>query len=203
MAVAHLRLAPTSSASISVADRLSPSGVSQLRWRSRPVTMTRSPLARESARCSAVDFSVVEGAGGDQVVEVAGRLPQLAVAVADRGGGDPGELFGQHCPGVPSTRGVAGGRELDPTRRSLELGRLEPLEQHRGNPVRWSGEIAPGCPPVGAAGGMTAGWGDHIATPAPPVHMGQAPRLDVAQVGGGQVDAPLGCQLTTAAVMSR
>jgi hypothetical protein len=28
-------------------------GVSQLRWRSRPVTMTRSPLARESARCSA------------------------------------------------------------------------------------------------------------------------------------------------------
>src|SRR5215207_5231452 len=32
---------------------LLPSGVSQLRWRSRPVTMTRSPLARESARCSA------------------------------------------------------------------------------------------------------------------------------------------------------
>jgi hypothetical protein len=28
-------------------------GVSQLRWRSRLVTMTRSPLERESARCSA------------------------------------------------------------------------------------------------------------------------------------------------------
>jgi hypothetical protein len=36
-----------------------------------------------------VDLAVVEGAGGDQVVEVAGRLPQLAVALARRGGGDP------------------------------------------------------------------------------------------------------------------
>src|SRR4029453_518015 len=53
LAVAHLREAPTSSASISVTERLSPSGVSQLRWRRRPVTITRSPLARESARCSA------------------------------------------------------------------------------------------------------------------------------------------------------
>jgi hypothetical protein len=41
-----------------------------------------------------VDFAVVEGAGGDQVVEVAGRLPELPVAVADGGGGDPGELLG-------------------------------------------------------------------------------------------------------------
>ena len=49
--VAHLREAPTSSASSSVTDRFSPSGVSQLRWRSRPVTMTRSPLPRESAWC--------------------------------------------------------------------------------------------------------------------------------------------------------
>jgi hypothetical protein len=46
---ANLRLAPTSSASISATDRFSPSG-SQLRWRSRPVTITRPPLARESAR---------------------------------------------------------------------------------------------------------------------------------------------------------
>jgi 2-oxoacid dehydrogenases acyltransferase (catalytic domain) len=34
--------APTSSASISVIERLSPSGVSRLRWRSRPMTITRS-----------------------------------------------------------------------------------------------------------------------------------------------------------------
>src|SRR5512133_3971609 len=53
LAVVHLREAPTSSASISVTDRLSPSGVSQLRCRSRPVTITRSPLESESARCSA------------------------------------------------------------------------------------------------------------------------------------------------------
>jgi hypothetical protein len=39
LAVAHLSEAPTSSASSSVTERLSPSGVSQLRWRSRPVTM--------------------------------------------------------------------------------------------------------------------------------------------------------------------
>ncbi len=48
-----MRLAPTSWASSSVTDRLSPSAVSQLLVRSRPVTITRSPLARESARCSA------------------------------------------------------------------------------------------------------------------------------------------------------
>jgi transposase len=53
LAVAHLSEAPTSSASSSVTDRLSPSGVSQLRWRSRPVTRTRSPLVRDSARFSA------------------------------------------------------------------------------------------------------------------------------------------------------
>ena len=42
-----------------------------------------------------VDVVVVEGAGGDQVVEVAGRYPQLLVALADRGGGNPGQLGGQ------------------------------------------------------------------------------------------------------------
>ena len=37
-----------------------------------------------------VDLVVVEGAGGDQVVEVAGGFPQPLVAVALGGGGDPG-----------------------------------------------------------------------------------------------------------------
>jgi hypothetical protein len=41
-----LEAGPTSSASSSVTDRLSPSGVSQLRWRSRPVTITRWPLGQ-------------------------------------------------------------------------------------------------------------------------------------------------------------
>ena len=39
------------------------------------------------------DLAVVEGADRDQVVEVVGRLPQLAVALADRGGGDPGSSW--------------------------------------------------------------------------------------------------------------
>ena len=42
-----------------------------------------------------VDLVVVEGAGGDQVVEVAGGFPQLLVAVAVGGGGDPGQLLGE------------------------------------------------------------------------------------------------------------
>src|SRR5829696_5785489 len=53
LAVAHFREAPTSSASSSVTDRFSPSGVSQLRCRNRPVTITRSPLPSDSARFSA------------------------------------------------------------------------------------------------------------------------------------------------------
>src|SRR5215218_8726029 len=52
-AVAHLRLGPTSSASISTIDRLSPSGVSQARLLRRPLTMTRLPLATDSATFSA------------------------------------------------------------------------------------------------------------------------------------------------------
>jgi hypothetical protein len=40
------------------------------------------------------------------------------------------------------------------------------------------------------AGGVAAGWGDHIATPAPPVHMREILGVEVAQAGGGQVDAP-------------
>src|SRR6266508_645848 len=52
-AVAHRRLGATSSASISVTERLSPSGVSQVRVRSRPRTTARLPLARDSAMFSA------------------------------------------------------------------------------------------------------------------------------------------------------
>jgi len=59
-----------------------------------------------------VDLAVVEGAGGDQVVEVAGRLPQLPVALADGGGGDLGELLGQGRPRIAVSPGDAGGRKL-------------------------------------------------------------------------------------------
>jgi hypothetical protein len=37
---------------------------------------------------------------------------------------------------------------------------------------------------------VAAGWGDHIAAPAPPIHMPQANRVDVAQAGGSQVIVP-------------
>jgi hypothetical protein len=50
-----------------------------------------------------VDLAVVQHPGGDQVVEVAARFPQLAVAMADGGGGDPGQLLGQGRSGVALT----------------------------------------------------------------------------------------------------
>jgi len=59
-----------------------------------------------------MDFAVVAGAGGDQVVEVAGRLPQLAVALTDPGAGDPGQLLGQGRPRIPVTWAVHKGWEL-------------------------------------------------------------------------------------------
>src|SRR5918992_6241546 len=52
-AVAHRRLGPTSSASISTVDLVSPSVVSHERDRSLPTTTTRLPLVRDSATFSA------------------------------------------------------------------------------------------------------------------------------------------------------
>jgi hypothetical protein len=40
------------------------------------------------------------------------------------------------------------------------------------------------------AAGVAAGRGDHIAAPAPPVHMGQPIGLDIAQAGEGQIEMP-------------
>src|SRR5699024_11621966 len=51
--VAYFRDGPTSSASTSKTVRFSPSRVSKLRWRSRPVTTTRSPLFSDLATFSA------------------------------------------------------------------------------------------------------------------------------------------------------
>src|SRR4029453_10489084 len=53
----------------------------------------QQPTAVRRGQQPLVDLAGVEGAGGDQVVEVAGRLPQLAVALARRGGGDPSQFF--------------------------------------------------------------------------------------------------------------
>jgi hypothetical protein len=137
-----------------------------------------------------VDLAVVERADGDQVVEVAGRLPQLAVALADRGGGDPGELFGQRPPRIATTGAVSDGWELDWTGWSLALAGLEPLEQHSGYLPEWGLQIAPGGPLVGVAAGVAAGWGDHIAATAPPIHMLEVAELNVAEAGWGNVVMP-------------
>jgi hypothetical protein len=56
-----------------------------------------------------VDLAVVEGAGGDQVVKVAGRLPQLPVAFPPAGSGDAGEFLGQGRPDIAVTRAVGAG----------------------------------------------------------------------------------------------
>jgi hypothetical protein len=59
-----------------------------------PRFLSQEAAAFGSGQEPSVDLAVVEGAGGDQVVEVAGRLPQLPVAAADGSGGDPGQLLG-------------------------------------------------------------------------------------------------------------
>jgi hypothetical protein len=138
----------------------------------------QQPTALSGIQERLVDLVGVEGAGRDQVVEVAGRLPQLAVALADGGGGDPGQLLGQCCSRVPISRSLADGREFDLAGRSLELGGLEPLQQHRGNLAGLHVQVAPWDPLVGPAADVAAGGGDHIATPAPPIHMLQPDRRD-------------------------
>jgi hypothetical protein len=132
-----------------------------------------------------VDLAVVEDAGGDQVVEVAGRLPQLAVAVADGSGGDAGELLGQGRPRIAVSPGGAGGRKLNrvswPHLRSV----FQPCSQRCRGLGQRDFEIAARGPEVGVAGGVAAGWGDYLAAPASPVHMGQPGRAGVAEAGGG------------------
>jgi hypothetical protein len=51
-----------------------------------------------------VNLALIEGASGDQVVEVAGRLPQLGVAATHPGPGDAGQLGGQGRPGIARAR---------------------------------------------------------------------------------------------------
>jgi hypothetical protein len=53
VAVAHRRLAPSSSATTSTTDRAEPSSAVQLRCWSRPTTTTRLPFDNDSAACSA------------------------------------------------------------------------------------------------------------------------------------------------------
>ena len=117
----------------------------------------QQPAALGGRQQPLVDLAVVEGAGGDQVVEVAGRLPQLAVALADRGGGDPGQLLGQGRPRIAVARAVGGGRELDRTGWSLALAGLEPLAAAPRAPGR-VGCRDRGRGPTGRGGRRRGGW---------------------------------------------
>jgi hypothetical protein len=75
--------------------------------------LTKQPRPLRGREEPLVDLAVVEGAGGDQVVEVAGRLPQLPVALALGSGGDSGQLLGQGRPRIAITSPVSDGWELD------------------------------------------------------------------------------------------
>jgi hypothetical protein len=79
-----------------------------------------------------VDLAVVEGASGDQVVEVAGRLPQLPVAVADRSGGNPSQFLDEGGPRIAVFWGGAGCRKLYRSRGAVRRAALQPRQQHPG-----------------------------------------------------------------------
>ena len=103
-----------------------------------------------------VDLAVVEGAGGDQVVEVAGRLPQLAVALADRGGGDAGELLGQGRPRIAVSPGGAGGRKLDRASWPRWRSAFQPARNGAGTSASGVSRSRPG--PTGRGGRRRGGW---------------------------------------------
>jgi hypothetical protein len=67
---------------------------------------------------------------------------------------------------------------------------LQPLQQGRWDLGEWGVQVAAGDPLVGVAGAVAAGWGDHIAAPAPPVHLLEVAGTDVAQAGRSQVIVP-------------
>jgi hypothetical protein len=60
------------------------------------VEETAAPGGLEEA---GFDLVLVEGAGGDEVEQVAGRLPQLLVAPARLGGGEAAEFAGERARG--------------------------------------------------------------------------------------------------------
>ena len=109
----------------------------------------QQPAALGGLEQPLVDVVVVEGAGGDQVVEVAGRLPQLAVALAHRGGGNPAQLLGQGRPRIAVCRGGAGGRKRHRTNRSLRRLAFQPCSQRCRDLGEWGIEVAAADPLVG------------------------------------------------------
>jgi hypothetical protein len=103
-----------------------------------PWLLSQQPAAVGRLEQAALDLGRVEGAGGDEVVQVAPGLPQLPVAPANRGGGDPGQLLDQGRPHIG---------------RPGPIGRRQPDQQRGGRADRWALELGP--EPLGQRG---RGW---------------------------------------------
>jgi hypothetical protein len=89
-----------------------------------------------------VDLAMVEGAGGDQVVEVAGGFPQLAVALALGGGGDPSNFLSECRLPIARSWSVAH-RDGDDRGGSVGLAMLQPLQQGRWDLGEWVSRARP------------------------------------------------------------
>jgi hypothetical protein len=136
-----------------------------------------------------VDLVVVEGAGGNEVVEVAGGLPQPLVTLALGGGGDPSQLLGEGRLPIAGSWPVAY-RDGGDRGGSVGLAMRQPLQQGRWDLGQWGIQVPAGDPLVGVARAVPAGWGDDIAATTPPIHLLQVPGTDVAQAGRGQIEMP-------------
>jgi hypothetical protein len=133
------------------------------------------------------DLFLVEDPAGDVAVDLERRAVEGAVALAGGGPAEGGQLVGQHSPAV----GVAGQVRLGcagwPGR-----GRRVGVEQK----AEGGRDLGQGCltetahPPVGAGGGMPAGWGKYTATDAAPVDVGEAAGWAVAEPGRGEPGVP-------------
>jgi hypothetical protein len=91
------------------------------------------PAAFSGPEQAVVDLVVVEGASGDQVVEVAGGFPQPLVALAPGGGGDPGQFLSEGRLPIARSWSVAP-RDGDDWGGSVGLAMLQPLQEGSGHP---------------------------------------------------------------------
>jgi hypothetical protein len=141
-----------------------------------------APLSR--VKQALAHLALVQGAAGDQVVEVAAGLPQPPVTLPLGRGGHPAQLLDQRRPRVRVRRPL-GQRQGDDRRgRPLDLPVLQPLPQCRRHLTQRSLQGPARHELVGAAGSMAAWRGDHVAAAAAPVvpevKAGQPLLVDVA-----------------------
>jgi hypothetical protein len=168
-----------------------------------PWLLTEQSAALGGVQEALVDLAVLEGATGDEVVEVAAGLPQPPVPLPDRSVGDAAELLGQRRPRV-RRHDTAGGRYGDDWGGwPVGLPVLQPLQEGGRHRDEWGSKVTAGHELVAQPAVVAAWGGDHIPAATSPIDMRQPTGLVVAEAGGGQVDAPLGCQVTMAALISR